>query len=150
MKDILGGAVLAIAGLAFAVYAGAELSLGSFRRMGPGMFPLILGITLAGFGMVQLLLGVAAWRSQSDQGELALPRLPVRPLAMVLLAVIAFGLLIRVLGLVPAIFVTVILATFADRALSLIGAVVLATCLSVLCWLIFIVGLNLPIQAFRF
>lgn len=149
MKDVLGGALLMFMGAAFAIYASVDLNLGSFRRMGPGMFPLILGIVLVCFGMTQLLLGLAARRSEVVNEDLSLTRLPVRPLLMVILAVVAFGLTIRFLGLVPAIFVTVVIASFGDVQLRLPGALILAAGLSVLCWLIFIVGLNLPIQTFR-
>jgi len=149
MKDILGGVILLISGAVFAYYSSVGLDQGSFRRVGPGMFPLITGLVLAGFGLTQLLLGLTAQRKGTQGADLALPPFPLRPIVMVLLGVIAFGLTIRILGLIPAIFVTVVIASFADRQLRLPGALVLATGLSALCWLIFIVGLGLPIQPFR-
>ena len=75
-----------------AVLAARGYSLGSAGRMGPGYFPLLLGLVLGGLGA--LLIG----RSLVLDGE-PVPRLHVVPLAIIAVAVCLFGLAIEPLGL---------------------------------------------------
>src|SRR5690606_26264901 len=54
-RDIIGGALLIIGGIAFSWYAAHQYDLGSLRRMGPGMFPMALGLVLAVFGLMMMV-----------------------------------------------------------------------------------------------
>ena len=46
LYDLGWGAALALTGLAVAGYAWASYDMGSLRRMGPGLFPVTLGLML--------------------------------------------------------------------------------------------------------
>jgi hypothetical protein len=50
-RDIVGGLLLVVLGLGFSWYAAEHYDLGSLRRMGPGMFPTVLGVALACLGL---------------------------------------------------------------------------------------------------
>lgn len=54
--DVLAGAVFLAFGAAFA-YASTQYDVGTLFHMGPGYFPLVLGIILAGFGVA--IIGTA-------------------------------------------------------------------------------------------
>jgi TctA family transporter len=52
--DIIGGVALIVGGTAFAII-GADYNIGTLRRMGPGYFPLSIGIILIAFGFLVAL-----------------------------------------------------------------------------------------------
>jgi len=135
-KDVLAGAVFIAFGLAFAV-AASDYSLGTALRMGPGYFPLVLGGLLVVLGVLTVVKGFVA----PDEGEIG--RVPWRSLALLMGAVLFFGFTVRGLGLVPALFVTVLLAALAGFQVRLVPALVIATGLTALCYLIFVVALQL-------
>jgi hypothetical protein len=139
-RDLIGGAILVVLGIACAVYAHHHYPLGSVSRMGPGMFPVAVGYLLAGLGV---LIALPAW---IRRGTLPIPEL--RPLLLVLGAVVSFALTIEWIGMVPAIFVLTALAVLADNKLGVIGTIVLASALSGGAWLIFAVGLGIPLYPF--
>jgi hypothetical protein len=131
------GAVLAIGGLAFAWYSAESYQLGTMRRMGPGMFPLGLGLLLAGLGAA-----IFVW---APERSLRRPDFDARIAAKVILSIVAFGLLVGSFGLIPAIIATVFIASLAERPFRPLSTVLLAGFLCVLAWLIFKVGLGLPL-----
>ena len=50
-KDLLAGLMFTLTGAAFTLGA-REYDMGTAGRMGPGYFPLVLGIILAGLGIL--------------------------------------------------------------------------------------------------
>jgi hypothetical protein len=140
IRDVLAGLIFAGLGLAFTVGA-TSYPIGSAARMGPGLFPLIVG------GLLVVLGGVIAVKPTLD-GETARLTAPGwRGLVLVIGAFIVFGLTVRGLGLMPSLFVTALLAALASRLTSPPVALLLATALTVVSYLIFVVGLqlNLPL-----
>lgn len=141
-KDIIGGALLFVAGIALAVHCYLSYDLGSLRRMGTGFYPMLAGITLAVLGLPillpPLLRGV-------KPGRVSLP--PVRASVFVLLAVSAFALLCSTFGLFPAIAAMVVLASLAGpERPSLRDLAVMTIVLCTLAWLIFGLGLSLGLK----
>ncbi|WP_157017328.1 tripartite tricarboxylate transporter TctB family protein [Mesorhizobium xinjiangense] len=149
-KDLVGGVIAILLGLAFCAYAYAHLDIGSFRRLGPGMFPCIVGAALALLGAAQVLVARRQPVTSGEPSDLAFGEFRLRSVVWVLASVIAFGLSIRTLGLIPAILLTVVISTRADSETHLLTALVLAAGLSLLCWLIFGAALGLPIALLRF
>ncbi|WP_196258847.1 tripartite tricarboxylate transporter TctB family protein [Pelagibacterium limicola] len=140
-KDIIGGtALVAIGGFA-AVHAIMTLRLGTIWQMGPGMFPAAVGVLLATIGVVLLITGILRSGEAID--------FDLRSIVLIGLSVLAFALLIRSFGLVPAITAVVILASRADAKLSPGGIVILSAILSVVAVLIFQIGLKLTLTAFN-
>ena len=138
-KDLLAGAVFVGFGLAFAVTA-TTYEVGSPLRMGPGFFPLALGGILVVLGVLIAATGYVA-ANGSEIGTI-----PWRALALLLSAILFFGFTVRDLGLVPALFVSVLLAAFAGRGVRPGPAVVIAASLTVLSVLIFVYALQLRLE----
>lgn len=139
-RDIVAGVALSVFGLSAAVYAVSKYSMGTIKRMGPGMTPVSLGVILAIFGIV------IAFPALSRKGQSVAPRF--RSWIALSTSIICFALMIDTLGLVPAVFSTAIIATFAEKQISLKQATILGAALSFVTWAIFILGLDLPIAAF--
>jgi hypothetical protein len=116
------------------------LPLGSASEMGPGYFPLALAAILFALGLV---LGVSSLRRDGDPVEIRW-----RGVTLVTLSIVVFAASIRWLGFVPAAALCVLVSTFADRGFPLPKAAVLTVVLVGLCWLVFVVGLRLPVPLF--
>ncbi|MCL1629938.1 MULTISPECIES: tripartite tricarboxylate transporter TctB family protein [Roseinatronobacter] len=139
-RDIVTGLALAGFGGAAALYSLANYSLGSVSRMGPGMVPTALGAALVVFGIVIAIPAL----SRRGSGV----HVRFRVVLVLAASIISFSLMIDSVGLVPSVFVTTVIATFAERNVKLLGAVVLAATLSLITWAIFIAGLRLPLASF--
>jgi Zn-dependent protease len=125
--------------LAVAVlWIGRAYPLGSSARMGPGYFPIALGLLLAVFGAASVA------RSFVRAGEPITP-FAWRPLLLVLGSVVAFGLLVHGLGALIALPILILIAAMASRysrpdatsVAALIG-------MTAFCVLVFIKGLGMP------
>lgn len=135
-KDLLAGAVFTGFGLAFAITS-TTYDIGTPLRMGPGFYPLVLGGILVVLGVSIAVKGFVA----GEGGDIG--TVPWKALVLLVGAIIFFGLTVRDLGLVPALFVTVLLAGLADRGARVIPAVVIAASLTALSVLIFVYVLQL-------
>ena len=140
-KDLGAGALFVAFGLAFATTANGY-DVGSPTNMGPGFFPLVLGGLLVLLG---LLIAGKAFLSP-DTSEFG--PVPWRSAALLVAAIVFFGATVRGLGLVPALFGSVLLAALAGRDVRVVSALVIASSLTVLSVLIFIVLLQLPVPLF--
>lgn len=139
LSDVLFGALIVIFGL-YVAYAGTQLSMGSMSRIGPGFFPLGLGVIIAALGTV------AALEPPEGKQETAFN---FRSLIFLSLALITFAMLVESLGLVPATTSLVILTAIGGRerisVRTLIGT---AIGLSLVGYLLFIKLLRLPLEPF--
>jgi hypothetical protein len=133
--DLLAGAVFVAFGLAFAVTS-ATYEVGTPQRMGPGYFPLVLGGLLALLGVLIIVKGLVA-------GAHPIGAVPWRSVVLLLVAVLFFAATVRGLGLVPALFVTTLLAALAGRQPGIGQAVVIAAGLTALSVVIFVLALQL-------
>jgi len=139
--DALAGLVFILFGLLFGVQA-LGLEIGTAFRMGPGYFPLVLSgllILLGGLIMASAIHG----KGNSDIGPLAW-----RGLLFILPAPVFFGLTVRGLGFVPAIFLTTLIAALASFKMRLPSAVLLAAGVTLFATLVFSYGLGLPFRRF--
>ena len=138
LKDILAGSVFIGFGLFFALVS-LTYEVGEPLNMGPGFFPLLLGGILVLLGIIIVAKGFVAGEGGS------IGTIPWRSGALLVAAVIFFGLTVRGLGLVPSLFITTILSAFAGYRTGPVAAVVIAAGLTALCVLIFFVGLQLRV-----
>ncbi|WP_234464152.1 tripartite tricarboxylate transporter TctB family protein [Paracoccus caeni] len=118
------------------------LEIGTSLRMGPGYFPMMLTILL-------LILGVAVLISafKTKAGE------PIGPIAwrgmlLILPAPVFFGLTVKGLGFVPALFFTALIAAGASIKMKPLTALILAVIVTIASTLIFSYGLGLPFRRF--
>jgi hypothetical protein len=140
-KDVLAGLVFLAIGLGFTVVA-STYGIGSANQMAPGSFPLVLGLILTGLGA---LIGA---RGLADGEEGLIGAVPWRAVALVVGAVIVFGLTVRSLGLAPATFLAAFMSALASRRTSLPIAVVIAVGLTALSVLVFVFALSLRLPLF--
>ena len=127
---------------AIGIIAGAialTYPIGTPSRMGPGFFPVIISVLLTLTGMAALLRARRA-------GSLPVESVTWRPVAIVPLMVVLFGLLIDRLGLPLAVLVLVV-GTAAASVKFEIGwkAAAGAAAFSAICALLFVKLLGLPI-----
>ena len=135
----LGGALLFLLSLVFIV-GGWQLGLGVPTRLGTGAFPFITGAILA----VLALFIMVADRREGGMAE--------QPDWIALLAIVAalavFAVTVDRIGLVPGVFVTVMVASAPDRSLPILGKALLGIGVAIACWVVFIEALNLPFKPF--
>ena len=136
-KDFWSG-VMFLGFALVAIVAARGYSMGSGGKMGPGYFPMLLGVALAGLGA--LLVG----RSLVIEGA-RLTRLQVRPTLMIVLGVILFGLMIPYLGLVIALATVAAVSAFASRESRPLEVAALAAVLAAFSVGIFVYALRLPL-----
>jgi hypothetical protein len=139
LKDVLAGLVFVAFGLAFAGTAWTY-NVGTALRMGPGYFPLVLGIVLTLLGLLIVIEGIVAGEKEP------LGAVPWRALILLTVAVLFFGFTVRRLGLAPSLFVTVLLAAFSSQRTGVLGAVAMAIGLTAFCILVFVYGLGMPVR----
>jgi hypothetical protein len=143
-KKLLAGLVFAAVG--FAVAAGAtRYSLGTMARIGPGGFPLLIGIVLGVLGLAHVVAAFAS-RDGPDGGA---SRWDGRATLLIPLSAIVFALTIDKFGLVPAIVAAVFIAALANPKFRLVEALVLCGALAIFGAGLFVYGLNLPFTLFR-
>lgn len=138
-REIIGGLAVAALG-SVAVWEASGYPIGQLTRMGPGYFPLVLGIVLVALG-----LGIA-WQGRRVETAPAKPN--VRAVCAVSSGMVAFGLLVHRAGVVPATIALVLLASLAEARPRLGTIIGLALGLAAFGYVVFIRALGLPMRAF--
>lgn len=141
MPDIFAGGIFVAFGLFFAV-SSLTYQIGTPFQMGPGFVPLLLGAALVVLGVVIAGSGFVG------ETEHSIGSVPWRAVILLTIAFIFFGLTIRNLGVVPALFFTTLLAAFASERMGVVSALVIAVALTVTSVVIFVVLLQLRLPLF--
>lgn len=135
----IGGALLVVVSIIF-IIGGLQLGLGSPFRLGTGAFPFATGLILA-----VLAVGICVQELRGGEGLLDTPDW-ISFLAIIA-ALAVFATTADRFGLIPAVFLTIIVASGPDRGLPFVGKAVLGAVVAIAAWLLFIVTLNLPFKA---
>lgn len=138
--NLLCGLIFIAFGLFFGVNA-LTLDIGTAFRMGPGYFPLVLAALLIILGAV---IGIQAFRVEGE----SIGHIAWRGGLLILPAPIFFGLTVRGLGFVPAIFVTCLIASFASVKMKPLTALIVSLILTAFSTVVFIRMLGLPFRLF--
>lgn len=135
-QDALSGLMFLAIAIFVSVSTLLQLDVGSPAEMGPGFFPLALGIILGAIG-IMVLLG-----AKPDETR----QLPVNWRAVILIggAPVAFGLTVRTLGLVPALLISVGMATLSSRRIRPPSAALIIVGVTVFCIIVFKFGVGMP------
>jgi len=147
-KDFFSGLMFLVVGAAFA-WGATKYSIGTGARMGPGYFPLLLGVLLAVMGAAICFTSLVI---ETADGE-KVGRFGWRPIVYILGGNLAFGVLLGGLpsiglphmGLIVAIFALTIICSKAGNEFNWRDVLLLACVLSVGSYLAFIVLLKLQI-----
>jgi hypothetical protein len=142
-KDLLGGGLMIVLGVG-AMIIGMGYQLGSLSRMGPGFFPVTLGAILTFTG---LLIVVAARLARGEEAP-SVVHVEWKAWLLIAASVVAFVLLGRHGGLLPATFAIVFISALADRDNTVLGAAILAAGVSVVCVIVFWWGLQMQLPLF--
>lgn len=148
-KDFFAGLLYMVIGIAFA-WGATTYNIGDGARMGPGYFPLLLGVILAIIGGIVMARALVVETPDGDP----IGRWAWKPLAFIIAANFLFGILlggwpllgIPAMGLIIAIFVLTFVAAAAGTEFKFIEVLILAILLAALSWFAFVWGLNLQFQ----
>ncbi|MCF8167644.1 MAG: tripartite tricarboxylate transporter TctB family protein [Rhodoferax sp.] len=145
-KDFFSGLMFMCIGVAFA-WGASAYTIGNGARMGPGYFPLALGVLLAVLGGIITFKALVVETMDGDK----IGKFAWKPLFFIILANLVFGAMIGGLprfnlppmGLIIGIYALTFIASFAGDEFKFKEVAILATILAVLSYLAFIKLLNL-------
>ncbi len=148
-KDFFSGLLFVVIGGAFALGA-SNYNIGTSARMGPGFFPLMLGILLAILGLIVTVRALVVQTADGDKiGAWAW-----KPLSFIIAANLLFGVLLGGLpsiglpaaGIVLAIYGLTLVASLAGERFSLKEGFILSTILAAGSYVAFVLVLKLQFQ----
>jgi predicted outer membrane lipoprotein len=145
-KDFFSGLMFLVVGIAFA-WGATTYNVGEGARMGPGYFPLVLGIILAGIGAFTIFEALVV---ETEDGE-KIGKFAWKPLAFIIGSNVIFGILLGGIprigfpsfGLIVAIYAMVFTSALAGDEFKVKEVAILATILAIGSYLAFIVLLKL-------
>ncbi len=146
-RDVLAGMFVSAIG-GGVVYASSSLEMGTLHRMDAGYFPIVLGMLLAGLGILIAVGGVLAGPLARETTESIQPP-DLRGCAAIILSVVAFVGIGSRFGLVPATFISALIAAAGDRQTTFRGAMALAMVLVVVAVGLFSYVLKIPFPLVR-
>ena len=135
-KDFWAGIIFIVIGVGAAIIA-RDYPMGTIARMGAGYFPFVLSCLLAAVGLIITLTSLKT--SGDPVGAFAL-----KPLLVILSAVVVFGIIVKTVGMVIALILLVLATSFGGHEFKLKETLILAVVMSAFCTLVFIKGLGLP------
>lgn len=138
LNDVMVGLTL-IAIAVFALILAWPLNPGTVAAMGAGFFPRLLGFILIGLGLAVIGQGFV---TEGEPFERWFPR----QIFFVLASILFFALAIFDLGVILAVFGTVLIACGAHRGTRYVEAVLLAAGMTLFIYLVFPFALGLPMQ----
>ena len=138
-RDFWAGIMFLVIGITFMILS-AQYQIGSAAKMGPGYFPLVLGGLMAFLG---LLIAISGMRRTANGEDVKLLPVGWKELILVLVAVALFAALLNPMGVIVALVAMVIVASLASHEFHWFATVMICVILCVMCWAIFVVGLEL-------
>ncbi|TXL68390.1 tripartite tricarboxylate transporter TctB family protein [Zeimonas arvi] len=136
-QDFWAGVMFTLIGVLFAFFS-TSYEVGTAARMGPGYFPLLLGILLALLGLI------IGWRSfAASHPKSTLARTGWREILLILGSVALFGATLSTLGMVIAIVLLILVASIASHEFTWKGTILSIVVLLIMSELVFVKGLEL-------
>ncbi|MES2185445.1 MAG: tripartite tricarboxylate transporter TctB family protein [Pseudomonadota bacterium] len=148
-KDFFSGVMFLAVGIAFA-WGATTYSIGEGARMGPGYFPLVLGLVMALLGAI---LTMTALVVETETGD-PIGRWAWKPLFFIIAANLSFGILlgglpsinVPAMGLIIAIFALVFISSLAAPTYKFVPTLFLSIALAIGSYVAFIWALKLQMQ----
>lgn len=135
-QDAVLGLVFMAIGL-FALFIAIGYPLGTAGRMGPGYFPVIISVVLACTGAALVA------RSRFITSEI-LTAFPLKPIVLVTLSIVLFGLVVKGLGMPLAVLLLVLVAAMSSLRFKLgVKAIAGALAFSAACTFVFVTLLHM-------
>ncbi len=145
-KDFFSGLMFMGVGVAFA-WGATNYTVGEGARMGPGYFPLMLGVLMAILGIVITFKALVVETVGGDK----IGKWAWKPLIFIILANVVFGILLAGLpslkipafGMIVAIYALTFIASMAERGWKAKNTFILATVLAIGSYVAFVLALKL-------
>jgi hypothetical protein len=134
-KDFCAGLFFMAFGLV-ALWVAGGYPLGTAFNMGAGYFPTLVGGLLVIIGFVIAAGGLFGEREAG-------PRLKWKPLLLISLSIVLFGLLIKVIGLILTSVIMVLVSRLGGMSFQWLESLVLGVLLAAFCAMLFVYGLGL-------
>lgn len=133
-KDFWGGSGIALFGALYGAQ-GAHYTIGSLSRMGPGYFPVALGVILALTGVAIAIIGYRKSATVDVEHRSA----QWRAWFLISVSIVAFVAIAERFGLMPAAFAIVFISALADRdndwkRAAMLGAAIVVVAVVVFWW----------------
>jgi hypothetical protein len=143
-KNFWAGVMFIAFGLFFACF-GAQYTIGTAARMGPGYVPTALGVIVVLLGAA-LSAGALLSRANAENVDaFAFPAI-----ILIIGSVVLFGILLKPLGLIISLLVLVAVSSYASHEFSWRVMLVNAVVLTGLCVVVFVWALKLRFQLWPF
>lgn len=136
-KDFWAGLMFIAFGLGFMLVA-RNYAMGTAVRMGPAYFPTVLGGLLA-------LIGLAIFVKSLARNGPPVPRIVLRPMILIVVALLLFGVFLKPLGLIVCAAILIGLGAFGGHEFKSREVAILYAVLTVFSVFVFVKGLGLPI-----
>ena len=140
-KDFLSGLMFIGFGL-IALYFGQKLALGTPVRMGPGYVPRMLALIMMSLGAVICVVALVAGGEMVEKPKW-------KPITLVTIGIVCFAMLFERAGLLPALVVLILISSLGGEEFKLKEVIGNIVVLSILCTLVFKVGLGMNISILR-
>ena len=137
-RDLYGGIALVMLATV-ALIASSDLPGQRGFAFGPGTAPRLFSFLLAALGAAVALSGVFA------EGP-PIEKYKIRGPFFVIIAILAFALIIRQLGLVPSTFLAFMISIIGSTEMRWLESLIAAVVMTLFCVLLFVYLLNLPFQ----
>ena len=137
-RDFYGGLVLLMLPT-LALIASAELPGQRGFAFGPGTAPRLFSLVLAALSAAVAVGGVFT------EGP-PIEKYKIRGPLLVIIAILSFAVMIRPLGLFPATFLAFMISILGSTEMRWVESLIGAAAMTIFCWLLFVVLLNLPFQ----
>ena len=145
-RDFYAGGLMALVGAAVTLDS-TTYEVGSLTHMGPGMFPLMLGVVLTFIGI--LIFGTALVTPLGDDEHILPRQKEWRGWFCILAGPVLFIVFGHFFGMAPATFMCVFVAALGDRTATLKSSALLGLIITVPGCLLFSYVLHLPFPLFR-
>ncbi|MBF0277917.1 MAG: tripartite tricarboxylate transporter TctB family protein [SAR324 cluster bacterium] len=141
LKSQIGNLLLLSIGFYFLINSVVLLELGTARRMGPGYFPMLVGAIMCVLAIVTIVKDLKHPVERDAPDFLSV--------ASVIGGVVAFAFVAPLLGVLPAVFLSVLATSSAVSSIPWKTRFLLAVLASIGIWAVFVGGLQLPLETIR-
>lgn len=143
-KDFGAGLMYMAIGLFFTIMA-TQYPMGTAAKMGPGYFPFWIGVLLTIIGLIVLVSSLRA-KAMIEK----IPPFNWKIIGLITGSVVAYGVLLPIMGFAVAIIVLVFMSASASHEFNWRGTLVNAIALAVSTYLVFVLGLKLQFPLLPF
>jgi len=143
-RELLSAGLMVFIGIG-TIFSSTQYTFGSLARMGPGFFPMLLGIALTFIGVLTIATPVtqndATYQSDWDG--------VYRPWIIIIAGIFTFMILGEYGGLVPATFALIFMTALGDRRNTMKEAIILATGVTITAVVVFHYAMQMQFPLFR-